>query len=761
MAKPVTKAEISSFVKGIITEASPLNFPGDASRDEENFKLNRDGTRERRLGMDFETDYTIRSTGYTADEVEIVGRSSYEWIAANDDPNNEFIVVQFGNKLTVFDATKPNVTSDGYIGSITVPVTNAQNNFSYASVDGYLVVVTGDGNIYTVTWDGSTLSIETSRISVRDVWGYVGADGNEINERSKVLTSEHIYNLRNQGWGIPRKNGSLVTADPIAIFAAGRPLYPSNAESVINALQFKAGDPPAEVMYPSLLDESLGLDNIPPKGYFIIDLLNRSTSRLEAILANAVKFPTLVYAVTSLPEDYTTGGCTIATEYAGRVFYSGFNGSLVGGGANSPILSSYIAFSQLVKSKSDITKCYQSGDPTSREGSDVVDTDGGFIRISGIKKIVKLVPLGNILVIFGDNGVWSLAGGSDYGFTATNYMVNKLSSYGCINGDSVVVENDKLYYWGDSGIFALYKDQFGDYKVDNISEPTIQSLYDEISSTDKEAAVGIYDPLDKKIRWLYNIDANRANSNDVYELVLDTSLGAFYKNRIYSTGVGSPDILSFVRTASFITGSSEEEVIVGADTVEVNGVEVVLETSTRNPGIQSIKYICLYDTIGGDVGFTFSQYHNTEFRDWKESNGVGVDAKAFLMTGSATAGDSSIAKQIPYLVMHFIRTESGVETVAGELVPRNQSSCLCRSQWDWANSINSNKWGELFQAYRYRRPYLIANASDSFDTGFETVVSKSKIRGRGKSFSLYMETEPYKDCRIVGWSLSITGNSLA
>jgi hypothetical protein len=53
MVKPVTKAEISSFIKGFITEASPLNFPADASRDEENFELNVNGSRDRRLGIDF------------------------------------------------------------------------------------------------------------------------------------------------------------------------------------------------------------------------------------------------------------------------------------------------------------------------------------------------------------------------------------------------------------------------------------------------------------------------------------------------------------------------------------------------------------------------------------------------------------------------------------------------------------------------------------------------------------------------------------
>ena len=37
-----------SFIQGLVTEASPLTFPENASIDEDNFVLNRDGSRSRR-----------------------------------------------------------------------------------------------------------------------------------------------------------------------------------------------------------------------------------------------------------------------------------------------------------------------------------------------------------------------------------------------------------------------------------------------------------------------------------------------------------------------------------------------------------------------------------------------------------------------------------------------------------------------------------------------------------------------------------------
>ena len=106
--------------------------------------------------------------------------------------------------------------------------------------------------------------------------------------------------------------------------------------------------------------------------------------------------------------------------------------------------------------------------------------------------------------------------------------------------------------------------------------------------------------------------------------------------------------------------------------------------------------------------------------------------------------------------MYFTRTELGVTP---ELVPDRQSGCLMRCQWDFANTIASSKWSALVQTYRYRRAQYVTGLDDAYDNGFSVISSKSKVRGRGKAFSLYLETEPLKDCRILGWSISLNGNS--
>ncbi len=78
MAQKGEKA-FRSFVKGLITEANQLTFPENASIDEANFVLNRDGSRFRRLGLDYETAYALTSTGYTEDDIKEGKQSFHHW----------------------------------------------------------------------------------------------------------------------------------------------------------------------------------------------------------------------------------------------------------------------------------------------------------------------------------------------------------------------------------------------------------------------------------------------------------------------------------------------------------------------------------------------------------------------------------------------------------------------------------------------------------------------------------------------------------
>jgi hypothetical protein len=197
-------------------------------------------------------------------------------------------------------------------------------------------------------------------------------------------------------------------------------------------------------------------------------------------------------------------------------------------------------------------------------------------------------------------------------------------------------------------------------------------------------------------------------------------------------------------------------VLVGSD-VTLSDIEaVVVNVSSRGAALLSTRYLCIVLSAGVPK-MTFGYFNNSRFLDWESVDNVGTDAYGFFTTGAVTAGDSSATKQIPYLVLHFRRTEDGVDE---EFIPINVSGCLVRTQWDFSNSINSKKWSSSFQGYRHRRAYLVDDIEDPYDTGFELVTTRNKIRGRGKAFAFHMETESGKDCQIVGWSISINGNAV-
>ena len=729
MPKKSIKAEVKSFIKGFITEASSLNFPADASAEEQNFELNTDGSRSRRLGIDIEQGYLTHSFPYDDTYMISERTRTFEWINAGSIPGNTVTVVQYGTNLKFFQAGINSVSNFGYIGYLDISSLGAgTNQYSLTSVDGKLVITAGVKDIGVVSYALGTFTLELKRILVRDVWGVetgfstemVKVENDPTYRPTSIVSDNYNYNIYNQGWGIPRTITTIGTVEdvPVALLTY-HGFAPSYSDSIWTGLQFQAKtttDPAYERVFLNLYKETTGTSGSTAKGSFIIDAMDRSNSRNAAIAANKVKYPSVNMGTYAAPTDYTTGGPTVACEFAGRVWYSGFSGTRVGGDGRSPDYSNYIFFSQLVKNSKDIVKCYQEGDPTSREANDLVDTDGGFIRIMGAGNIIRILAMSSSLLVFASNGVWAISGGAEYGFTATNYKVDKISSFGCLSPTSVCEYAGVAFFWSYDGIYAAGMNERGAWSVDSMSKATIQKYYDKLDVNSKSRAIGFADNKGRKLRWIITEGSLIDNTLKQTELVFDTLLKAFSKNVI---GYSNTYLAGYTKTTS------------GGD----------------------LRYLLVYK-VAGSRYFTFASYRDTSFVDWKTLTGTGIDAKAFILTGSSTADDSSTEKQIPYLTMHFKRTESGTDLYG---TPLNQSSCLVRTQWEWANSIASNKWSPLRQAYRYREVFYSPDLG--YDTGFELVSSKNKVRGRGRAFALYMETEPGKDCKVLGWNINLNGNA--
>lgn len=770
MTRQINPVEVSNFVAGLVTEASPLTFPANASLDEDNFILNRDGSRQRRLGMDLEEGFVLHGTGVVVPEDGNVATSSVRWSNAGGNPDKDLIVFQIGNELKFFD-TDYDPISAGLIYQLAFSDVSITQQFSYAVVDGTMVVVTGRKQVTVFKYTSGTITSTDSILLIRDQFGVAddvtGANlrqGTGITIRPGIKTDTHIYNLRNQTFAQPRKViGSEVIKDPIKeFFDKSLGAYPSNSDTVTYALYADTND---EDDRNSERFNALDVINSPvgtwpaPKGYFIIDAMARGTSRLIEYNKLMVQYPLLTIGISALPLDTTPGGPTSVSEYAGRVFYSGFSGELIGPDDNSPRMSSYVLFSQLVEDPTDITTCYQDGDPTSKETPDLLDTDGGFIRIEGAYNIVRLINIGSALAVLAANGVWLIQGGSDYGFKATNYITTKVTNHGCDSPGSVVVVDNTFMYWSDDGIYNVAPNQFGDYVAENITQKTIQKFYGLIDGLDRRACKGVYDTYEKTVRWLYG---GRINSSiKARELVLDITLGAFYPSTLEQVpGQGRlPLPLTGVIVPPFRILTIDDPVTVSTAPVTVSGSPVTVQDSVTQATTREVIYALLIG-VNPTLTFTFGTYRDKFHRDWRSIDGLGVDAESFLLTGYISGGDYQRSKQVPYITTHFNKTEDGFFIdVNGDLIPSNQSSCLMQVQWDWANSPNSGKWGREVQAYRFRRHYIPQSDADTFENGYATVQSRNKLRGQGKVLSLLFKSEPNKHLHLLGWSMIMGNNS--
>ena len=759
MARQLSPVENHNFAQGLITEVSPLTFPPNGSVDEVNFELRRNLTRRRRLGNEAESGYQVISSGFspTADNKAVF--HGFTWENAGGDAEKQLGVVQVGNVIKIFD-TMTIPVSNNLIYTYTVE-NSVSEFFSFAAVDGILVVATGAKNFLSFTYEDGAITVNEDYLRTRDLFGVEdtldGVDltsGSGLTKRPSTLTDQHRYNLRNQSWSTARAVWSTTSTsrqDPVVSFRSTAGVFPSNSDAVYYAVMERADSdaPELERFYPLELVRNPFGSTPASRGSFVIDAMERGASRV-AEYASILSQEGLSYPLTTLPTDRTPGGPSVIGEFAGRVWFGGFSGEVVDGDEKSPYLSSYVMFSKLVSDFSDLSKCYQIGDPTSKEESDILATDGGFIRIAGAYGIVGLKALSDGLLVIAANGVWRIAGG-DAGFDATDYLIEKISEYGCNSPNTIVEVDGSVLFWGTDGIYLVARNELGDFKASNLSQGTIQQFYDAIPFNQKKYCSAIYDSFDRKIRWIYG---NLLTEDETHEIVFDVATAAFFPNTYKTISGNRPKPVCAVRIPPYRTGSAVDVIVTEGTVVTVEGEPVVVSTESLEEGFREILYVTLLDDLAGELRYTFSSLSNEKFLDWEFYDSTGIDAEAFMITGYLTGGDSQRDKGVYHLTMHFERTETGFEADdLGDLYPKNPSSCIVRPLWEWTNTVSSNRWGRPFQAYRYRRLYIPQDVNDTYDTGHELITTSSRLRGKGKALSLLIKTEPGKDCRVLGWAM--------
>ena len=744
MAQKGEKA-FRSFIKGLVTEANQLTFPENASVDEANFVLNRDGSRYRRLGVDYEAGAAHTATGLTATQLQEGKQSFHIWESPAGDTTVSLGIVRIVNKLWFMNmlTTAPSANLKNSGSPITLSGLG-NSDIEVSIVNNKCVIVSKDlDNPILLTYNKSTGAVTQSTITleIRDIYGV--NDSLLIDTRPTTLTEVHEYNLRNQGW-----NTNIVTADasyPDALdyhfHKTGQ--YPSNSDSWTLGKVSNVSSADYEKYDPDTLVKNSQSNFQTAKGSFIIEAFNRGNTRMSKS------------GVSSLPTDRETGNISTLTSYAQRLFYSGVESGVNGPDSRTPNYSGYVFFSKVIRSDDDLGICYQEADPTDPGINDLIDTDGGSIQIPEITRIIKIVASQASVLVFAENGIWEIYGDTG-GFIATSFQASKISTNGISNGNAVVNVNGNFIYWSKAGIYTLKPDAAsGRFSSESISLTSIQTLYLDIPEIGKNNAKGYYDEKENIVRFLYNDSDDYSETNYVNkytkELIYDLTLQAWYKNELSSLASNSPYVADYVPIPGYSVTTATETVLAGATPVHHSSAGGVIVTSTV-PVSRSSQFSFL--TIRG-TSFTLSKYSDNTFMDWKTADSTGVTFSSYLVTGYELFGDIMRQKQIPYLFVYLQQTEKSFSSSGSDFILDNQSSCMVQSQWNWANSAAGGNWGTPFQAYRILRLPTPSGAG-AWDSGDSMVVTKNKLRGSGKTLSLKIYSETKKDMRLLGWGYPVT-----
>ena len=610
MPQSLNQKAVNNFVRGLITEAGELTFPEGASVDELNCELRRDGSRRRRLGVAYEASNVLTDFSLLDSELVCIG----EWKNVGGNADLEFLVLQRGRWLHFYNKGDTPFSAQIELNAIDLSAyehagsAGAQNaKCQFTSVKGFLIVSSPNINTIAVEYDSVTATFARTQISfkTRD-FDFQGDTEDYFTEGTGTIPDSRKYDTLNSGWGDPNTGRSQTALD----------YYTSTQSSKYPALThpwFSGKNTSNQFDVTEWKKIGAGT-SLSGAGRYILDFFNKN--RNDAALDDGISI--------SINNEIESSRFRCVESFAGRVFYAGLDSAKNAG---------TILFSKLIDTTSDLGKCHQVNDPTSEYLSDLLATDGGEIKIPDAVKIQKLYGYQNSLYVFAENGIWQITG-VDGVFRATEYSINRVSRIGILNPETFVAAEGVPFWWSSFGIHTLSADPVsGQGQEQNLTLPTIQTLWDNIDPEVKLKVVSTYDSINKRIYWGYP-DANEtveAKLNNF--LILDIPLQAFYPWKVSDQASNTDCIVGL----AFYTGF-------GAST---NLLDVTSDSGSDDVGEHTLTSAtaATYKSVAGSAEGTLEITDASHTLSVSDS--VRVDFEAIYAFGSLLGLDtSSIEKNL-------------------------------------------------------------------------------------------------------------------
>lgn len=711
MTRSVAVSVENNFTKGLITEVTGVNSPENSVTETTNVVYDRRGRAISREGFAYEEDAVQQNIPHTG------VRNEFLWETVAENNSQDFVVVQLGSTIRFFEVTGDASLSSGLksfsVNLLTYKVslfTDAQVRdtlCSFTSGKGYLFIAHPFCDTIYVDYDETIDNITTNSITIqiRDFEGVV--DNLGIDVRPTTLSTAHKYNLFNQSWyaDVRFDGDSTAVMNALQRWDDLRSDFPANSDVWWYYTQVDSNGQEYFNATRSVNSRTGFFGNTPAaKGHYIINALETNRSTLSGIPGVA---------------ESSSGGLrpAIVAFFAGRTFFAGVGKSG---------FSSTVYFSQIVERDDQFGKCYQTGDPTSKDNFDLLPSDGGTVKIQDINTVIDLKVIGQALYIFATNGVWSISGTDTTPFRATDYTVTKISSFPAISKTSIVDVGGIPLWWNYEGIFTLNKSEIGlTSEVTNLTQTTIQQFYDAIPQTSKLTAKGSFNDQSGLVYWLYNVLPDEGTYKYTNILVFDALSTAFYPFTIPDTsreisGIVSVRDVGAAFTADNVIRSTLDNVVTGL------GDQITVDIFV---GMTARSKIFKLLTVNGNA-VSFAEISDTTYLDW------GTEAYThYFVTGYRIRGDLLKKFQTNYL------------TVITEDLGVGIGSCYVQGVWDYAFNNDSGRYSNPQQVYRNR---LLRSYQRS----------RLKIRGTGFSLQFKFFGEAGKPFSITGWAGLETGNNL-
>ena len=716
MPQRISQKTVNTFVRGLITEAGELTFPENASVDELNCLLQRDGSRRRRLSVELEADAVDSSFNVATTFVFHTG----VWKNVAGQAGFDLLVVQNGATLYFYDtAVEPysgNVKAFNVSMSAFEQAGSAGAGTAYvemASINGDLVVVSPAINPFYIEYDPATDTITTTQITVRIRDFEWQGDTNTYftGLASGSTTNPRKYDTANAGWTGTKGAAALST------YIAAKSEYPPLT------LAWYAGKDSNGDFSVTEWDKIFSGTSLTGNGHFILDLFNKDRSTASGIAG--------------ITTEIETSRFQSVAAFSGRIFYAGLTSAKNGG---------RIFFSKQLDNITEVGKCFQQNDPTSEDFSDLLDTDGGVIVLPEAMNIQKLYVVGSSLYVFAENGVWRISG-VDNVFRATEYSVQKVTSTGIQNARTFVDVEGIPIWWSKHGIHTVTIDSVSGSAADqNLTIPTIQDFFDAIDGNAKDNCKGVYDSINKRVLWFYPKNNETVLNKKNRVLTLDISLQAFYPWEISDEDTNTSYVVGAEYYSGFGSDIIDVDVILsnGDDVVLANGDDVVISRLSQIALANSAIILMVRNGATGKL--TMALFKGTDFLDWNTA-----DYDSYAEAGYDFMGDLVLKKTSPYIVVYMRPTEEGwTGTEQTGYDPIRESSMLVSAYWDFRRNSSSDPQ----QAYRLKYvPVVDTGNLNLWDYPEEVVTTRLKLRGYGRSMRLRFESETGKDFVLLGYGV--------